>query len=280
MLKKKSILKTQTLVRRKRRMFWFRVGLYSVFSLTIVSGIIYLFHIPKFSILNVSIEGAVSAPEADIKAKVTDDISGNYFFVFPKRNILLYPKSKIHTDILKQFPRVETVDLSLHSWNSLQAEVTERKPYAVWCKDEPLMPENANSDQGEIVTGNCFFMDVTGFIFDQAPTFSGDTYIRYYGNLTGEPVGQTFNPSLSLADTKKLLSALKDRDIGITDVVVKDFDYELYTRKHQKLYIDPMQGVEKTLENLSIILTEAKNATSTWQYIDLRYGNKVYLKRG
>jgi cell division septal protein FtsQ len=178
MSRKKSILKTQTLVRRKRRLFWVKTTLYCLLGVLAVAGIVYLFHIQKFSITHVSIQGAVVVPEADIKSYAEERISGSYLYVFPKRSVAFYPKSGITKELLATYPRISELNLSLHSWNTLQLSIAERQSYAIWCKEEPLVREGSFGEP--TIPGDCYFMDATGFIFDHAPGFSGDTWSDIY----------------------------------------------------------------------------------------------------
>ena len=274
MNRKKSILKTQSLVRRKRRMLWLKAALLVIISGALVVGIVLLFHIQKFLINTISVQGALVVPEAEVKSLVGQKLAGNFIYAFPKRNVALYPKSGIKEELFAKYPRIENLDLSLHSWNTLQVDITERKPYAIWCKEIPLIQEGNDPT----ILGDCYFMDATGYIFDLAPHYSGEGYVRYYGNLEGEPIGQRFNPPVSFMAAESFMDSLKSKNIIVTDIVVNEFDYEMFTKAHQKLYIDPHQDIDKTLENLFIILEQAGSTTGAWQYIDLRFGNKVYLK--
>lgn len=272
MQKKRSILKTQTLVKRKRRLFWIKVGVLCVVVLSLCGGIIALARARFSNIQTVSVQGTIVASDTDITAEVDKILDGNYFFFFPKRSILLYPKSQIAASVMKSFPRLEKTDVSLLRWHTLNVNVTERKPYAMWCAGgEPT---------GASTTDNCYFMDVTGFIFDTAPSFSGNTYIRYWGGTMGEePIGQTFKTELTFTATDNLIQSLEKFDFHVTDIIANEYGYELRTEEGTDLLINPGQDVMSTLDNLSIVLKENTKATTTLSSIDLRFGNKVYIKR-
>lgn len=272
MVKKRSVLQTQTLVKRKRRLFWIKVGIACFVTFLLCGGVVAAARARFSNIQTVSVQGTIVASDADIQNQVEKVLAGNYAFLFPKKNIALYPKSAIAASVMNAFPRLEKAHVSLSQWHTLVVDVTERKPYAMWC---------AGGEPGiASTTSNCYFMDVTGFIFDTSPSFSGDAYIRYWGGTMGnEPIGQTFKTDLSFGATDNLIKALKDFNFSVTDIIANEYGYELRTTEGTTLLVNPSQEVAKTLDNLAIILKQNEKATSTVRSIDLRFGNKVYIKR-
>lgn len=266
MQKKRSILKSQTIVQRKKRLRRVLFGLAVFLCSGCVVGIIFLSRYSKILISEIKVEGAVVVSPDDLKKNVEEKISGQYLYVFPRRNALLYPKNLILKSILADFPRVESVKVARSGWQTLIVSIEERKPSALWCAgDRASQPSS------------CFFFDSTGFIFDHAPDFSGSTYLRYYGGITGTPIGQIFTPKLPFPDIKNILTFLSSQNLPIAHVVTRDYDYDLETSDGRRILINPEQSVPKTLDNLSVILKQRKNATTSWQYIDLRFGNKIYV---
>ncbi len=272
MVKKRSVLQTQTLVKRKRRLFWIKVGVACLIVFLAFGGVVAAARARFSTIHKVSVQGTIVASDTDIQNQVEKVLAGNYGFFFPKKNIALYPKSAIAASVMNAFPRLEKAHVSLSQWHTLVIDVTERKPYAIWCAGGE--PSRAST------TDTCYFMDATGFIFDTSPEFSGNAYIRYWGGtMEGDAIGQTFLTELTFETTDNLVKSLRDFDFSVTDIIANEYGYELRTTEGTKLLINPSQDVQKTLDNLSVILKQNTKATTTIGYIDLRFGNKVYIKR-
>jgi hypothetical protein len=125
----------------------------------------------------------------------------------------------------------------------------------------------------------CYFMDESGFVFDEAPYFSGEVYFKFYGqmedfhklvsfkeiveNMKLDPVAISVEEN---GDVKVLLSSRNSSETGPEIILKIDSDFQ------------------KVAENLQTALgteplhTNFKNKYSSLEYIDLRFGNKVYYR--
>ena len=82
---------------------------------------------------------------------------------------MLFSRDRIEITLREQFPRIKTVNVGAVGLNDVGIKVVEREMVGVTCvQDEATTSET------------CYFIDEDGFIFAQAPTFSGDSFFRYY----------------------------------------------------------------------------------------------------
>lgn len=240
----------------------------------IFAGLVYLSRLKQINISSIEVTGNKILSAEEVESLIGEKTAGYYFWFFPKTNIFFYPKDAISEGLQEKFKRLKDVKLSIKNNAVLEVEATERLPSYMWCGDVP--PEVAGEENLK-----CSFLDETGFIFDEAPYFSGEIYFKFYG------------ANFSQANFDKLISFKKT--------------IEQMELKPAALYVDPAGDVriflsaknplerpeiifkmdsdfEKVVENLDTalktepLLSDFKNKYSSLLYIDLRFGNKVYYK--
>ena len=135
-------------------------------------------------------------------------------------------------------------------------------------------------------------MDKEGYIFDEAPFFSGDVYLKFYGkvdlkdnsplgsNVSGENFSKlaSFIESLSNVGLKPAILYMEDS--GDIKVLLTEEN----EGKEPYIALKANADLQKLTENLELalntepLLSDFKNKYSSLEYIDLRYGNKVYYR--
>ncbi len=267
-MKKRKVIEPSQLGRRRRRRRNLRLLLWILLILVVFGGIVAISHLPQFSIDNVKLEGNTFSSTNNILHTAEDDLSGDYFKLFSKSNIFIFPKRKIESDILAQYPPIKSISIKRSSLKEIQITVLERKQQFLWCR----------LDQ-------CYFMDSSGFIFNVAPAFSTDLYFTYYGLIELEnPVGQNY---LSLDKFDGVVRFVNNvKKLGISTDYVKATDnnnFELHLLSGGKILFNTNQPLDETISNLQTV-TDKNNASGTSvdlskiEYLDLRFGNKVFYK--
>jgi hypothetical protein len=250
-----------------------------------VSLITYISRNSKINIGTIEVTGNKIIDTKLIKDIADEKLSGRYLKLFPKTNFLLYPKKSIEENLREKFKRLKDISIKLKDINTLEIDVTERTPSYTWCG---VVPPTSNDS-----TQSCYFLDDSGFIFDEAPYFSGDVYLRFYGKdgLEGaDPLGHSFLPqsfnNLITYENLVLQMGLKPKAFFITE----DGDIKMLLPRGAGASSDPEvifkqdADFNKVAENLQAALgteplhSNFKNKYSSLLYIDLRFGNKVYFK--
>jgi hypothetical protein len=238
-------------------------------------GLSWLSWYPKLTVNTVTVEGVLVLSKEDVSTYAQQYISGSYWKIFARNNIFLYPKKNLEKDLLIQFPRIKSVELVRSHTNTLVVTIHEREPFALWC-DTPPTEENT--------VPTCYFLDTDGFVFTRSPQFSGDAYFKYYGILPFDgAIG-----SLYLASTTRFhelahfVDVAKKLEISPLYIISKNQDsFELYVFGGGKIIFDTTQGLPKVTDNMSILLKTPnliprKNGMLDIDYIDLRFGNKLF----
>jgi cell division septal protein FtsQ len=274
---KKSPLKSKKLVRRKRRMRIFKVSLVIILLLAVITGLSFLSKMRALAITTISVQGNSAVDTDDLKTIAQGYLGGNYLMLFSRTNAFLYPKQKILDEVASKFKRIETVKINVSGMHTLVMTITERKPLYVWCNGTPT----------DTSQKKCFFLDATGYIFSEAPVFSGNAFFAFYGQLSSEePIGSHYLETGLFNGIDKLIVWLGDQGIQSHALLAKgEGVYELYLNKAGKIIFKDMKKsgdfsqlqstVQTIMQNTDIL---SKNSSTTIDYVDLRFGNKVYYK--
>ena len=265
-------VRSERLAQRKRKILLWKLGGVAVVIISFIILSSWVLHRPYLQINEFVVNGNSVISSSDLENIAKKVLDGKYFSLFPRTNSLIYPEKEIETSILTTFKQIESVDLVRMDFQTLSMEIREQSPHALWCVEKI---EEAQS---------CYFLNKEGFIFSSAPNFTGNVFLRFYGDLEeADPIGMyylkannEFNKINVLTDSiKKLgLEPIELRTLGETDM-------ELYMEDGSKIVFTHEQRPSEVLDNLKIVLeseTFQNKEMKNIEYIDLRFGNKVYFK--
>ncbi len=276
-----STPRIEELKRKKKKAFKVKIAIFSGIVLVILFGLACLLRLRNIRIQSVTIEGTKVLEQSSLEQSVRNDISGYYLWVFPKNNILLYPKQKIINDLRTTFPRIKDLSINLKNSHDVVVTLTERTGDSLWCGN--TFPEPTGSP--------CYFIDNSGFIFTEAPYFSGAIYFRWYGgSITNDsPISTSIFTGSQMTNLQGFISSLRNLDLDPYALVIRgENNYEIYLKTTSgsttKIIFKPSDSLEKISQNLSAALiteplkTVRDGGFKNISYIDLRFENKVYFK--
>ena len=264
---------------RKKAMFFL------VIFLIIILGLSFASQINKININQINISGNKVVETKEIESVVQNKISGHYLWLFPKTNFLIYPKHKIISELNDKFKRLKNISIKVKNFKSLEISISEYEGKYLWC-NLIVVKLNKNINDKE----KCYFMDNNGYIFDEAPYFSGNVYFKFYGDLNEE------NPAGSYFMKNKFAKIIEFKNT-IEKMDLKPTSFWLDNNKEEgnfSISSEPAMGpsiifkidsdYENLAENLQVAIsveplrTDLKTKFSSLLYLDLRFGNKVYYK--
>jgi cell division septal protein FtsQ len=261
--------------RRERRRALILKVVFSVVGLiilivasSIISNLSY-FRISNFEI--VGLEG-VDKRAVDISAKMP--LIGTYLWFWPRDCYFYLSTSGVEESLLKNIPRLLSVDISRSGLKTIKISLVERKPAGLWC---------ANTDSQK-----CYFLDEQGLVFDRAPSLSGQLFVKYLGLLQSDadPLNQRYLTKESFSALNDLMSWVLASGISVTYVSVDvDGFYRLHLPGGGEIFVNEKQDVDRTFRNLQSLLKEKGLLSKTvsfdtnLDYVDLRFGEKVYIKK-
>lgn len=274
-----------TELKNKRKQYFVRkIYIYTFGTLACVILFTYLSRIDKLNIQSVEIVGNNVTDTTLVTKTINEEMAGHYLWIFPKTNIFFYPRTKIEAILHDKYKRLKDVDAGIKNNEILEVKVTEREPKYNWCGQSS--PEDGGGK-------TCYFTDDSGYIFDEAPYFSGDVYFKFYGNIdhADTPAGNYFATSqfTKFITFKDILEKLGLKPASLYYEEDKGDITVFLTRNKNassspKIIIKNTADISKIAENLNAalstepLLSDFKKKYDSLLYIDLRFGNKVYYK--
>ncbi len=288
-MRKKSVLyspRIREIKKKKNRVLRRKILIYLILLIAILTLIGFSLRWQKINIQKIAISGNKVIDTELIKNIVAENLVGNYLYILPKTNFIFYPKDKIKLELSSKYKRLKDITLNVDNLERLNIQVNERTAHYTWCG---AIPEDLTINTEE----KCYFIDDDGYIFDEAPYFSGEVYFKFYGTNdinTSDPMGSyyakdIFNKLITLNTTLKTMglktSALSIKGNGEIKVFLSGINK---SATRPEIILNTKSDFNKIAENLQAALTTAplqsdfEKKYASLLYIDLRFGNKVYYK--
>ena len=266
--------------RRNKRIL--QCSVVGVFVISVISLASYISHRPDIRISKVELSGGVLVTEVDIASETLSFVSGSYLWLFPKNNVFWYPRKALSEHLKVLFKRIDTINIHLKDFYTLSVDIKERKPVAIWCDTLPNVEPNKEPATNR---PKCYFVDQNGAIFSEAPNFSGDAYFKYYGLVaTDTPIGSYYISSTTkFGEISNFVEDIRRLSLQPLYIVGKnEGEFILTLSSGGQIYFDTKESLTKTGMNLESLLRTPDFATTTGNssidYVDLRYGNKLFYK--
>ncbi len=287
-MQKRNVLNSPRLLELKKhrqRVFQKKIALGFFSFVILITSLVYVSRLSAVNIYSIEVVGNKVIETNTIKEIVQNELTGKYLKLFPKTNLFLYPENNIKNTLSDKFKRLKDIQISIKNKKTLEIMLIERTGVYTWCGDVlPLLDST-----GEY---KCYFIDDTGYLFDEAPYFSGSVYFRFFGTIDKKenPLGLNFLPG-KFANLISLKTMLEDMNLKPSAFYLNNMgEINVFFSTHSMLPDGPVfllkadADFNKVAENLKASLnteplkTDFKKKYSSLQYIDLRFGNKVYFK--
>ena len=251
-----------------------------VFCFVLIGAIVYgvseLSYTPKLLINNVSVVGAKEVPPKLVRTYVETKLNDGTNPILSRQNIFLYSRALIEQNIIKYFPRIKEASISRESMLAqvLTVTIEERQPFALWCSEK------------------CYLMDEGGFIFALAPPPAGglsqNKYMKFSGGLSAQaglsaassPIAQTFLPK-NFSSVLELIKLLRQAGFAPKGATADDgMDFSVPFDEGFVLRASFGVDANELVRNLQLALSSdpLRGKVNKVEYIDLRFGNRVYYK--
>lgn len=231
-----------------------------------VTAIYFLTRISSMQIVSVEVIGGETISHQSVVGIVNSNLDGAYFKLIPRRFRPVYPHDVI-VGAIEAEDRIKNVQVRVDN-QVLTVVFEEYTPYALWCEHK-----DSNS---------CLFMDSVGFAFSKAPTLEGSAFVRYVEEgIVPQAKNSAFESSY-IKNAQSFIEGLEQTlSLYVTHVTkVGNYDSEYTISGGAVIKVSEKIPMEKTFANLETILhsKEFKNIEpGSFQYIDLRFGDKVFV---
>ncbi len=261
--------------RRRRRIIV--LSLAAGILVLLLGALVWLSHAAFMRITTVDVSGETALSADTISNAVLADISGSYVYVFPKNNIFLYPKFKTEADLTTQMPTIAKVSVNAKDFHTLSVSVTERARKALWC--------------GAAVTNaqSCYWLDQDGLAYaDEHQGFSIEeatsSYEHYYGSLSNGVLPLQFLTPEEFHSLSALVDALAQNQQSntIQNIEVSGAGDVHVTFANTFVLIFSLSSAGADVYQRFVLALGsdvfAGHSLASFQYLDLRFGDKLYYK--
>lgn len=228
---------------------------------------------PALRIKTVAVSGADILDPGAIRDAALATLAGSRWLVIPRASFFLADGSLVARDLEYNFPSIRSVNVSREFPATLRVDIAERDFWGIYCNGL----ESSS-------TPVCAFMDLSGFAYARSPEPRGVLVRIVRSDITDPPVvgSQALNPGLM-----ETIRAL-ERDIpAYAGVEIREFHFSaripseisVIAREGFTLIVKREDDGDTALRALARVLAEEiRERRPQLDYIDLRFGNKVFYK--
>lgn len=228
-------------------------------------GVVFSFRLPYWQIKKVEVVSSGVLTPQEIRVKIDDFLLGKILFFLPQSSFFLFSSSVLASVLQKEFPQIEAASVKKEFPDSLRVVVKERELFGIFCNEE------------------CVYIDKHGFAYDYAPSSFGSLLIKIKSDAAQALVGSTvirpdlMNEIVFLSSEIGKISGIRAAGYELFSKVSSEIKME--TSEGFKIFFKRGGNFENTFRVLKTVLErEIKGKRSQLEYIDLRFGNKVFYK--
>lgn len=240
-----------------RRRQTLRIVLAVIILVMSICAVLYVARAERFQIKNVEAQGTASSTTDHIRQYVVAELAGSYVALLPKDNMFLYPKSSIQKGILSSFPDLESASIE-RDGDTLKVSVKEFEKKYLFCK----------------TTNDCVYLNR-----------AGEPFARIDSTGTRDDLVIIGAPRMAPADAAKIIETVEafgSVGIRIKSVTLADSTWAtLQTSSGWSILYKWVDPVGDTIEKFKLAKSSSALTGKDFvalDYLDLRYGNKIYYK--
>lgn len=250
-----------------RRSTLILLGAFGVLGLGV--GIWYVAGLPALAIDQIEVSGTEAIPIEGIRQKVSEMVSGKLWFLIPRNNFFAVSGTRIARELGQRFPEISAVDVKKKFPHQLKVHASGRQLWGVYC--ERPAPS----------TGGCAYLDAGGLAYEELSDFKGWLLPVIYGP-SAVRLGEVAVSSERLqffGRSKEALAELAGNLLWLSSASSTPDDARLGLAEGWQVWVTASRPVEEWASVLKTLLEkEIRDERSRLEYIDLRFGNKVFYK--
>jgi hypothetical protein len=260
-------LGTGKAAKKRREQLYLRLGVGGAVLFVCIIGVLLSLRHEAILIKDIHVEGYKVLEENDVRNIVQEELVGSYGFIIPKASAFFYPRNGIENALRTTHKRIKEVVVERSSLTSLTIRLQEREPAALWCRDDESV---------------CYFMDASGYVFADSPTYSGNVYVLFKkGMLQGEIVGSQYMPEDEFSLISFFIGELSRLSLSTRSFEATADEYVLHLAEGGRIMFVRGANLNTVLLALeTTLMSESfkKHTLAELEYLDLRFANKAVVK--
>jgi hypothetical protein len=259
---------SDTLKRKKQKVKKVKVYLTSGVSIFIIVSIVLLLNIPAIQIKQVKVTGNVFVDSSEIQEKASTILSKKILGIIPKSNIFVFSKKELEQE-LKQNPAIVSLKIRKDFFDTLTIDIVEQEKEMLHC--------------ASIEKTECYYVNKTGFVYAKVEDIIiPEQEIIIYVESGRKQLKDTIIEEKVYTDIVLFVKNVARQEIKIREVYIKsDNVIEFVTADRTRFITSIFDEFSKDFANLIALFEKqviTKEQLPQIDYIDLRFGNKVFYK--
>jgi cell division septal protein FtsQ len=259
--KKKRIMR-----RRKKSIFTNFYFSFSVFaSIIVLSAVGFLLFSPRFQVSQLSVSGNNNISTEDLEKVAQEKLKTSFSFLgmdISTESIFLSMGKGVDS-LMESFPEIEKVTIKKNFPNGVSLQIVEKTPYAIWTD--------------EFDSSKCYLVDKNG------------SYIKDFENNEEyfSLIKINEKEEIDTLTKKEILDSLSKIELELQKNSINVISFDVYKGKtiaksnlSCEIIFNISDDLDWQIERLGIVLGNSKYSGNlgSFEYIDLRYDNKVFIK--
>lgn len=255
---------------RRRRILVATLSTFLILTGLVIWGL----HQPAVRISNIEVFGT----ELPIDELAKNTMSGSYLGIIPRDSVFFFPKKELRTRIRGTYSDIAALSIFRTGLQTISLRVAKRVPIARWC------PENALSAVGTstidtFVLEECYLFDDSGVLFATSSDVAIVNPFIFHSPLEqGDVLGQVVPHASELPTAFDFARQISSPGSQVTSLTLTEQEVTLNLSNGTKV-IYTLGTEEAAFTTLTSAKDSIKLSDGSIDYVDLRFGSKVYLKR-
>lgn len=253
-------------IQKKNKKRKIKIWFFLILIIFLLYGFVYLMKHPFVNIDNVQVIKNNFSKNEKVEARISEILDGKIIGLIPKTNVFLVSKHETEQKLKEDFPEIESISIDKKGLKQIEVEISEYEPKIIF---------KSNNKK--------YFVNKEGNIFMEEPILhSYEQLLVFEKEIESVDIGINIIDSIFLDKILSFVEKTKEQNLHI-----KSFNYEqedvyyLKTSDEFEMIISSQDDLNESYENFKTILEEGildKNNLNMVDYVDLRFGNKVFYK--
>lgn len=216
-----------------------------------------------FKIQTIYIKGTDMISPEELRQKANEEINSWRWYLLPQRNILFLSKKRLKARINDNY-KLEELEID-RGWRKITINIKEKINYLIIYNNEKF-----------------FFADDEGMITSE---LSQEEAVIYWGKFPILNIYKEINVGDHIISSKVVDFILKfNKKIQNENIDFHGYESEgeseitLVAKAGWRAHLDIYTDIDVAIDNMILILNEKIENQNNLEYIDLRFGNKVFYK--
>ena len=264
---------------RKHRGFRWYMAMGIILVLMFGTGLFFVVRISALQVADITMSGLDTLREDNVRQEVALALNGSYALGFiPYRFIIAVPIEAITRHLQNRFPLIGEVEIQKEFPDKLFLAIRERELFGVLCNDATLQ-EDLDMPKDTA----CAYIDTDGIAYQQAPQSHGFLITKISTDDESIPyTGQAIKKETidRMIDLSKILPPIIGSPIlGYELLRTSSREMRVFTRQGFSLLMKRDGDKDALMFILKTVLEkEIGQRRAQLDYMDLRFGNKVFYK--